>query len=84
MRETIEGIEIMKWRRWTKVAKKLPKSTDYCLISDGDRVRLAIFSKREKHFYNLCKTEDIEAIYWMEVPVPPVTKKLDLPFDYIF
>lgn len=64
----------MKWCRWIKADKKLPESTDYCLITDGDRVRLALYSKREKHFYNLCKTEDIEAVYWMEVPEPPVTK----------
>lgn len=64
----------MKWCRWIKVDKKLPESTDYYLITDGDRVRLALYSKREKHFYNLCKTEDIKAVYWMEIPERPIVK----------
>ena len=62
---------------WHKANKKLPKKTDYYLISNGIIYSVGIFDRLVNKFID-CKInnpilhEDIK--YWMKIPMVPADK----------
>ena len=64
-----QASEELKKYRWIPVSESPKESTD-CLLSDGDDITIAFYSKRKNHFYS---GDDIEpcATHWMLLPEPP-------------
>ena len=63
--------------RWYKTDKKLPKKTDYYLISDGNTFSIGIFVVGntkffDKNFHQPIISENIK--YWQKISELPIDK----------
>ncbi len=69
--------------KWKKVEKKLPKKTDYYLISDGSFYSVGIFFKDEQKFFDKDQVNPILDIrYWAKIPLTP-NERLNIPQSFM-
>ena len=58
--------------KWKKVEKKLPKKTDFYLISDGSCYSVGIFIKDNQKFFDKDLVNPILDIkYWAKISLTP-------------
>ncbi len=68
---------------WKKVEKKLPKKTDYYLISDGSFYSVAIYLADKKKFIDRNQNNPIIDIkYWKRISLTP-NEGLNIPHEYM-
>lgn len=61
--------------KWYNTDKKLPKRTDYVLITNENVVSLAIYDTQNKIFIDLVKRkDDVTPEWWAYVPIPRHSK----------
>ena len=64
---------------WYRTEKRLPKKTDYYLISDGNFYSVGIYIAWQKKFIDRNTNNSIKNIkYWKKISVVP-GEKLNLP-----